>query len=134
MDNRHRMFTITAVAAAILMIAGVAVAASQTSTYFYSAGGRNGTVQGSIQVCPDEGDQCANEGSVTVKLFKLKDGTWVKIARQVAELDGFLWYVKFRGAPTSGRCKMVANYSGTEQFEPSRASSKGKCTDSDWLR
>ena len=137
MNARNRIFTITAVAAAIMMIAGIALAATNTTSYFYSAGGKNGKVEGSVQVCPDGADSCASDqvgGSVTVKLFRLKDGKWVKLASQVAESDGFLWYAKFTGAPKSGKCKMVAKYSGTDQNDPSKESAKGKCADSDWLR
>lgn len=137
MGTRKRVTTVVAGVLAFMMFAGVALAATNTTTYFYSAGGKNGKIEAAVQVCPDNADSCAASevgGSVTVKLLKLKNGRWVKIASQVAESDGFLWYAKFTGGPTAGKCKMVARYSGTEQNEPSKEAIKGKCADEDWLR
>ena len=136
-NMRRRLLGITTLAvASIMAMSGTAVAAQPTTTFFTFAGGSGGAIEGYVQVCPQGNGDCIEEGSVKVKLFKRKDGVWVKIATKQAIDEGEntqgLWYVRFTGVPRSGKCKMVANFSGTEQQDPSRGSIKGGCADSDW--
>ncbi len=130
---------ITMIMAAAIGVFGAlapASAAQPTETYFSGAGGFEGAIEGLIWV-NDGSDNNVFEGSVKVKLFKRQDGAWVAKAIKQAVADpenapGY-WYVKFAKAPKSGTCKMVAIFSGTDSWGPSKGSIKGKCSDRNWL-
>lgn len=131
---RYRAVTITAIVTALMMIAGVALAGRATDTEIYRASSYRGDISAQIGVCAEDASECPeNEGSVKVRLFKLKNGSWVKIAAKKAKWAGMGgWQVTFEGAPRSGKCKLVARFSGTSKWEPSKDALKAKCDDREW--
>ena len=131
MNARRWIFLITGIAAVLTMATSAAMAGTSTRTFFSNTGGYQGRISSYIDVCAEVGSACADEGTVRVKLLKLKDGSWVKVAVEQAEWVG-PWHVEFTGAPRRGQCKLIAVYSGSEQWDPSRGSIKGRCNDADW--
>ena len=114
-------------------LGGAAAAGQPTHTGFFAAGAYPpGTIEGVINVCPDGQNECISSGSVRVKLLKLRGGQWEKVAAKQATDEGQTWSVRFRNAPTGGRCKMVARFSGTSSYEPSKGSTSGRCADENW--
>lgn len=124
-----------AIAVGVLTMAlgGIAFAGEPTRTGFFAAGAFQRSIQGVINVCSDNSQECISEGSVKVKLFKKKDGQWVKIASKPATNENGAWQVSFDNAPRSGRCKMTAIYSGTETYDPSKGSINGGCAEESWM-
>ncbi len=114
-------------------LSGTALAGQPTVTGFFAAGEYRRTIEGVINVCESGQQECTPEGSVKVKLFKKKDGQWVRIAVKPAEQQGSSWYVGFDGAPRAGRCKMTAIFSGTDTLDPSRGSVTGGCSEENWM-
>jgi hypothetical protein len=121
------------VAISIVVLGGTALAAEPTRTGFFGAGAYQRTIEGVINVCTDSSQECISEGTVKVKLFKKKDGAWVKIASKPADNEGGSYYVSFADAPRSGRCKMTAIYSGTDTYDPSKGSITGGCGEENWM-
>lgn len=116
----------------LVALSGHALAGESTKTGFFAAGAFQRSIEGVINVCPSNSNECVSDGSVKVKLFKKKDGAWVKIAAKPADNENGAWFVSFDNAPRSGSCKMTAIYSGTETNEPSRGSITGGCAEERW--
>lgn len=136
MSYGSKMLGVSAVAAASFMvIGGTAFAGQPTNTNFlHSGSSQRGTIEGAVGVCEQDQQECgAFDGTMKVKLFKKKDGAWVKIAaKQATKESESLWSVTFTNAPRAGKCKMVALYSSSATYDPSRDATKGGCTDPHW--
>lgn len=136
LNVRMKPLGITALAMVwVMALIGTALAATPTHTNWIQAGSSSrGTISGAVGVCEIDQQECGEiDGTMKVKLFKRKDGAWVKIdAKQATKESGNLWSVEFTGAPKAGTCKMLGIYSGSETFDPSRDPIKGGCTDSNW--
>lgn len=136
MNRVTRLVGITTVAMVWVMTLSVsALAGTPTNTNWLGAGSsERGTIEGAVGVCEQDQQNCGNiDGTMKVKLFKRKDGAWVKIAaKQATKQSQNLWSVKFTGAPRTGKCKMLGLYSGSETYDPSRDSVTGGCADSSW--
>jgi hypothetical protein len=131
---RKRLLGLAASLGALTMaLGGVAMAGESTATGFFGAGEFQRTIEGVVNVCPGSSDECISEGTVTVKLLKKKDGVWVKIASKVAQNESGSWYVSFDNAPRAGKCKMTAIFSGTANYDSSRGSVTGGCSQENWM-
>lgn len=131
---KSRLLGTTALALGLMVgLGGTALAGQPTATSFFAAGEYQRTIEGVINVCESGQQECTSVGSVRVKLFKKKDGEWVRIAVKPAERQGQSWYVSFDGAPRAGRCKMTAIFSGTNTLDPSRGSISGGCSEENWM-
>ena len=129
----RRLCSTFLVVAMTVGLSGTALAGQETTTEFISAGADRRSIRGLIQVCATGSNECLGEGVVTVKLFKKRDGQWVRIRVKNAYEGDNVWQITFHDAPKAGRCKMVALYRGSDTHEPSRGSVRGGCSEEGWI-